>query len=66
MSHPLHSLGGSSEACGEPDAERQTPLCGQVLGGVGGHHTAAEGHHLMMGNIFLLLNTLAMALYYLR
>lgn len=39
---------------------------GQVLGGVGGHHTAAEGRHLMLGNMFLLLNTLAMACYYLR
>ena len=38
----------------------------QVLGGVGGHHTAAEGRHLMLGNMFLLLNTLAMACYYLR
>ncbi|CAL8470768.1 g10310 [Coccomyxa elongata] len=36
-----------------------------VLGGVGGHHTAAEGRHLMLGNMFLLLNTLAMACYYL-
>ena len=38
----------------------------QVLGGVGGHHTASEGRYLMLGNGFLLLNTLAMALYYLR
>ena len=38
----------------------------QVMGGVGGHHTAAEGRYLMLGNGFLLLNTLAMALYYLR
>lgn len=37
----------------------------QVMGGVGGHHTAAEGRYLMLGNGFLLLNTLAMALYYL-
>lgn len=36
------------------------------MGGVGGHHTAAEGRYLMLGNGFLLLNTLAMALYYLR
>ena len=38
----------------------------QVMGGVGGHHTAAEGRYLMLGNGFLLLNTLAMAMYYLR
>ena len=38
----------------------------QVMGGVGGHHTAAEGRYLMLGNGFLLMNTLAMALYYLR
>ncbi|CAK0782743.1 hypothetical protein CVIRNUC_005938 [Coccomyxa viridis] len=36
-----------------------------VMGGVGGHHTAAEGRYLMLGNGFLLMNTLAMALYYL-
>jgi len=36
-----------------------------VLGGVGGHHTAAEGRNMLLGNACLLLNTLAMALYYL-
>ena len=41
-------------------------VCVQVMGGVGGHHTAAEGRYLMLGNGFLLMNTLAMALYYLR
>jgi len=37
----------------------------QVLGGVGGHHSAAEGRNMLLGNACLLLNTLAMALYYL-
>lgn len=41
-------------------------LC-MVMGGVsgGGHHTAAEGHIMMLGNICLLINTLASAVYYL-
>lgn len=39
----------------------------QVLGGVsgGGHRTAAEGHIMFIGNICLLINTLASAVYYL-
>ena len=39
----------------------------QVAGGVsgGGHHTAAEGHVMFIGNICLLINTLASAVYYL-
>ena len=39
----------------------------QVAGGVsgGGHHTAAEGHIMFIGNICLLINTLASAVYYL-
>ena len=39
----------------------------QVLGGVsgGGHRTAAEGHIMFIGNVCLLINTLASAVYYL-
>ena len=42
-----------------------TPL--QVMGGVtgGGHHTAAEGKLMLLGNMCLLVNTLASAVYYL-
>ena len=36
-----------------------------MLGGVGGHHSPAEGRNMGLGNLCLLLNTLAMALYYL-
>ncbi|KAK9828607.1 hypothetical protein WJX72_001011 [[Myrmecia] bisecta] len=38
-----------------------------VLGGVSGsgHHTAAEGRNMLLGNLCLLANTLAMALYFL-
>ena len=37
------------------------------MGGVtgGGHHTAAEGHIMFIGNLCLLINTLASAVYYL-
>lgn len=37
------------------------------MGGVsgGGHHSAAEGHIMFIGNICLLINTLASAVYYL-
>lgn len=38
----------------------------QVVGGSGGHsHSPAESAHLVLGNVCLLLNTLAMAVYYL-
>ena len=39
----------------------------QVMGGVtgGGHHTAAEGKLMLLGNMCLLVNTLASAVYYL-
>lgn len=39
----------------------------QVMGGVsgGGHQTAAEGHIMLIGNMCLLINTLASAVYYL-
>ncbi len=40
-------------------------IAAQVLGGVGGHHSPSEGRNLALGNLCLLLNTLAMALYYL-
>ena len=40
-------------------------VAAQVLGGVGGHHSPSEGRNLALGNLCLLLNTLAMALYYL-
>jgi len=42
-------------------------VCVQVMGGVsgGGHHTAAEGHIMFIGNLCLLINTLASAVYYL-
>ena len=42
-------------------------MCVQVMGGVsgGGHHTAAEGHIMFIGNLCLLINTLASAVYYL-
>lgn len=37
----------------------------QVAGGVGGqHHTAAEGHKMLVGNGCLLANTLAMAIFF--
>lgn len=37
----------------------------QVAGGVSGqHHTAAEGHKMLLGNACLLANTLAMAIYF--
>lgn len=37
----------------------------QVAGGVSGqHHTAAEGHRMLLGNICLLANTVAMAIYF--
>lgn len=32
---------------------------------MGGHHSPSEGRNLALGNMCLLLNTLAMALYYL-
>ena len=37
------------------------------MGGVsgGGQHTAAEGHIMFIGNLCLLINTLASAVYYL-
>ena len=39
----------------------------QVMGGVsgGGHNTAAEGHIMFIGNLCLLINTLASAVYFL-
>ena len=64
---------------GKPSAESkswlQTPYTGtgttqallvvQVAGGVSGqHHTAAEGHKMLLGNACLLANTLAMAIYF--
>jgi hypothetical protein len=49
---------------GQGTPTRAGPLR-QVLGGVGGHHSAAEGRNMLLGNACLLLNTLAMALYYL-
>lgn len=37
----------------------------QVAGGVSGqHHTAAEGHRMLLGNMCLLANTVAMAIYF--
>ena len=37
----------------------------QVAGGVSGqHHTAAEGHRMLLGNACLLANTVAMAVYF--
>ena len=36
-----------------------------MVGGVSGqHHTAAEGHRMLLGNICLLSNTVAMAVYF--
>ena len=37
----------------------------QVLGGGSGPHSADSGHRMLMGNMCLLANTLAMSIYYL-
>ncbi|KAK9845426.1 hypothetical protein WJX81_006144 [Elliptochloris bilobata] len=60
----LHLEAGSAQKFAGIGLAVGGSIC-MVLGGVGGHHSPAEGRNMGLGNLCLLLNTLAMALYYL-